>query len=39
MGHRLFAIQEQGTKVNMNPLMRILVGVSIAACADAAWAD
>ncbi len=36
---RLVAIQEQGTKVNMNLLMRVLVGVSIAACASGAWAD
>jgi len=36
---RLFAIQEQGTKVNMNLLMRVLVGVSIAGCASGVWAD
>ena len=36
---RLFEIQGQGTKVNMNLLKRILVGISIAACAGGAWAD
>jgi cytochrome c oxidase subunit 2 len=36
---RLFAIQEQGSKVNMKLLMRVLVGVSIAACAGGTWAD
>jgi cytochrome c oxidase subunit II len=36
---RLSAIQEQGTKVNMNLLMRVLVGISIAGCAGGVWAD
>jgi cytochrome c oxidase subunit 2 len=36
---RLFAIKEQGSKVNMNLKMRILLGVSIAACAGGVWAD
>jgi len=38
-GRRLSAIQVQGTKVNMNLLMRVLVGVSIAGCASGVWAD